>query len=103
METLKPQFTPGQVMLSPSPALSGSTTGINMMGGTNNVSLLQQEVENLREQLKDWQEKYETIMGNYFHLENALLLNNSRKTKYVCMLSLWKKITVFHWYYGSFI
>lgn len=63
METLKPQFTPGQVMLSPSPALSGSTTGINMMGGNNNVSLLQQEVENLREQVKDWQEKYETIIG----------------------------------------
>jgi len=65
VENLKPQFTPGHMILSPGPALSGSTTGINMMGGINNVSLLQQEIENLRDQLKDCQERYETILGNF--------------------------------------
>lgn len=68
VETLKPQFTPGQVMLSPGQpgplGLSpGNTAGINMAGGSTNVSLLQQEIENLREQLKDLSEKYETLKG----------------------------------------
>ncbi|KAL0271853.1 UNVERIFIED_CONTAM: hypothetical protein PYX00_008817 [Menopon gallinae] len=84
VETLKPQFTPGQVMLSPGqPGPSGTNPtaagGINMAGGSSNVSLLQQEIENLREQLKNLTDKYEALQVK--RLQDKEKLKDYDKTK----------------------
>lgn len=67
MENLKPQFTPGQAMLSPAqpgPSVSiGSTSCAVGPGSSTNIGLLQQEIETLKDQLKDMTEKYETLKG----------------------------------------
>lgn len=49
-----------------------------MVGGSSNVSLLQQEIENLREQLKDLTEKYETLKGK-INLINHLFTEVTEK------------------------
>lgn len=67
VETLKPQFTPGQVMLSPGQSAQQQiTTNAPTNVGVTNVSMLQQQIEGLKEQLKDVTEKYETLKGVYF-------------------------------------
>lgn len=53
VETLRPQFIPGQPMTSPSPSLSAEDKLLTMQ--------LQQENEDLRGQLKDVTEKLETV------------------------------------------
>lgn len=53
VETLRPQFIPGQPMTSPSPSLSAEEKLLSMQ--------LQQENEDLRGQVRDLSEKLETI------------------------------------------
>lgn len=55
LETLKPQFTPGQSLTSPSPAPSSSTED-----KIHNLQL-QQENEDLKNQIRDVTEKLETL------------------------------------------
>lgn len=55
LETLKPQFTPGQSLTSPSPAPSSSTED-----KIHNLQL-QQENEELKNQIRDVSEKLETL------------------------------------------
>src|SRR5690349_13525974 len=55
LETLKPQFTPGQSLTSPSPAPSSSTEDKIHMLQT------QQENEDLKNQVRDLSEKLETL------------------------------------------
>jgi dynactin 1 len=58
VETLKPQYIPGQVMISPG-ASSGSATVEEKLSNLQN----QQEIENLKSEVVDLQEKIETLKG----------------------------------------
>lgn len=82
METLKPQFTPGQVLASPganlnnsilSPHSAGQFIGQAGMGGSGggagdigerlNHLQLQQEIDSLKAQNRDLTEKLDTLKG----------------------------------------
>lgn len=58
VETLKPQYIPGQAMISPG-ASSGSTTVEEKLSNLHS----QQEIENLKSEVADLQEKIETFKG----------------------------------------
>lgn len=74
METLKPQFTPGQVLASPGAGLNtsvfsspagpqGGTGGGGDVGERLSQLQLQQENDSLRAQVRDLNEKLETLKG----------------------------------------
>lgn len=54
VETLKPQFTPGQ-------ALTSAPTPVSSMEEKITIMQIQQECENRNQQIKDLQEKLETL------------------------------------------
>jgi dynactin 1 len=57
VETLKPQYIPGQAMISP--GASCSNTVEEKLSSLQN----QQEIENLKCEVRDLQEKIETLKG----------------------------------------
>lgn len=59
VETLKPQFTPGQVVSPPNPSSLTPTPRISQTPEPN------PEIESLKEQLKDLSEKLETMRSKY--------------------------------------
>ncbi|XP_069679025.1 dynactin subunit 1 isoform X4 [Periplaneta americana] len=57
VETLKPQYTPGQAMISPGASASASSAVEERLSNLQ----YQQEIENLKSEVKDLQEKIETL------------------------------------------
>jgi dynactin 1 len=58
VETLKPQYIPGQAMISPGASGSPNTVEEKISNLQN-----QQEIENLKSEVRDLQEKIETLKG----------------------------------------
>ena len=64
METLKPQYIPGQAMISPGASSSSANTFEDKFNNLQN----QQEVENLKSEIRDLQEKIDTLKGMIKHI-----------------------------------
>lgn len=76
LETLKPQFTPGQSLTSPSPAPSSSTEE-----KIHNLQMAQ-ENEDLKNQVRDLSEKLETIRSRRSDDKERLREFDKMKTQY---------------------
>ncbi|XP_055613373.1 dynactin subunit 1 isoform X2 [Uranotaenia lowii] len=89
VETLKPQFTPGQSLTSPSPALSTTEDRIHLMQ-------LQQEIEDLKTQNKDLVEKLETLKMRRTEDKERLREFDKLRTQYDQLVEFKSKIMEAH-------
>ncbi|EDS39730.1 150 kDa dynein-associated polypeptide [Culex quinquefasciatus] len=89
VETLKPQFTPGQSLTSPSPAPSGTEERIHLLQ-------LQQEIEDLKTQNKDLVEKLETLKVRRAEDRERLREFDKLKTQYDQLVEFKSKIMDAH-------
>ncbi|XP_055549928.1 dynactin subunit 1 isoform X2 [Wyeomyia smithii] len=88
VETLKPQFTPGQSLTSPSPAPS-TEDRIHLLQ-------LQQEIEDLKTQNKDLVEKLETLKMRRAEDKDRLREFDKMKTQYEQLVEFKSKIMDAH-------
>uniref|UniRef100_A0A182Q6N6 Dynactin subunit 1 n=1 Tax=Anopheles farauti TaxID=69004 RepID=A0A182Q6N6_9DIPT len=94
VETLKPQFTPGQSLISPSPAPTpapGSTTEDRI-----HILQLQQELEEVRKQNADLSEKLETLKQRRAEDRERLREFDKMKTQYEQLVEFKSKIMDAH-------
>jgi hypothetical protein len=68
VETLKPQYIPGQAMISPGASCSPNTVEERLSNLQN-----QQEIENLKSEVRDLQEKIETLKGMIIYILRLML------------------------------
>ena len=69
METLKPQYIPGQAMISPGASSCSASTVEDKFSNLQN----QQESENLKSEIRDLQEKIDTLKGMIIHILRIML------------------------------
>lgn len=69
METLKPQYIPGQAMISPGASSCSASTVEDKFSNLQN----QQESENLKSEIRDLQEKIDTLKGMITHILRIML------------------------------
>jgi len=69
VETLKPQYIPGQAMISPGASSCSATAVEEKFNNLQN----QQETENLKSEIRDLQEKIDTLKGMIIHILRILL------------------------------
>ncbi|XP_058447001.1 dynactin subunit 1 isoform X2 [Malaya genurostris] len=89
VETLKPQFTPGQSLTSPSPAPSTTEDRIHLLQ-------LQQEIEDMKTQNKDLVEKLETLKLRRTEDKERLREFDKMKTQYEQLVEFKSKIMEAH-------
>jgi hypothetical protein len=68
VETLKPQYIPGQAMISPSASSCCGNTVEEKFNLQN-----QHEIENMKTEIRDLQEKIETLKGMIIHILRIML------------------------------
>ncbi|KFB39612.1 AGAP004194-PA-like protein [Anopheles sinensis] len=91
VETLKPQFTPGQSLTSPSPAPGASSTEDRI-----HILQLQQELEEVRKQNADLTEKLETLKQRRAEDRERLREFDKMKTQYEQLVEFKSKIMDAH-------
>ncbi|XP_053670945.1 dynactin subunit 1 [Anopheles nili] len=94
VETLKPQFTPGQSLTSPSPAMTpapGSSTEDRI-----HILQLQQELEESRKQATDLSEKLETLKQRRAEDRERMREFDKMKTQYEQLVEFKSKIMDAH-------
>jgi len=69
VETLKPQYIPGQAMISPGASSCSANAVEEKFSNLQN----QQENENLKSEIRDLQEKIETLKGMIIHTLRIML------------------------------
>jgi TolA-binding protein len=69
VETLKPQYIPGQAMISPGASSCSPNTVEEKLNNLQN----QQEFENLKSEIRDLQEKIETLKGIIIYILRIML------------------------------
>ncbi|XP_058118563.1 dynactin subunit 1 [Anopheles ziemanni] len=95
VETLKPQFTPGQSLTSPSPAPTPAP-GASSTEDRIHILQLQQELEEVRKQNADLAEKLETLKQRRAEDRERLREFDKMKTQYEQLVEFKSKIMEAH-------